>query len=243
MAFRSEGKRDQGMAEIQAKPHSSGKSAARAYLVSGLQRKSQPGSPAGQVVQRLPLQNVPYMNPAGDWTPTLDANGRASSIVATNLSLAAGHTTVPSGASNSPGVDPPSFNVLRSWGLTHPQGAPNYVRMHLLNGRLGGPGNTTANLAPGSASLNSNHSMHFEEPAIQVLNAGGTINNYTVRVAYNPPSANLVTPAGQQAWENTIQEIWGTFTYTDANGTAHPAASYNADEDPGIDTQGGWVGK
>lgn len=193
------------------------------------------------VVQRLPLSNVPHMDAGGAWTPTLDANGRAQKIVATNLKLAVGHASVPSGSFNAPSVNPSSWATLQGWNLV--SGPPYYRRMHLLSDRLGGPGNTTNNLAPGTQSLNSSHSSHFEDPAMTyVLNQGLTIDRYEVRIVYNPPSANLATVAGKAAWEDTIWEIWGEFEYTDALGKKQKGI-YNAEEDtPGLDTQANWVG-
>lgn len=199
------------------------------------------GPHSSGVVQRIALSNVPHMDPGGSWTPTTDANGRAQKIVATNLKLAPGYNSVPSGSFNAPSVDPRSWQTLHGWNLVG--GPPHYRRMHLLNDRLGGPGNDTRNLAPGTASLNSSHSSHFESPAMtDVLNQGLTITYYEVRIAYNPPSANLTSVAGKAAWEDTIWEIWGQFTYTDANNLKQ-AGHYNAEEDtPGLDTQANWVG-
>jgi hypothetical protein len=201
------------------------------------------GSHRPNVVQRIALSNAPHMHAGGAWTPTLDANGRAQKIVATNLKLAAGYASVPAGPFNAPSVNPASWATLQGWNLTHLSGPPNYVRMHLLNDRLGGPGNTTQNLAPGTASLNSSHSAHFEWPAMTyVLNQGLMIDRYEVRIAYNPASPNLVTAPGKTAWRDTIWEIWGEFEYTDAMGIKQKGI-YNAEEDtPGLDTLPNWAG-
>jgi len=194
------------------------------------------------VLQRLPLSNVPHMDAGGSWIPTLDSAGRAKKIVATNLRLATGVASVPGGPFNAPTAagNPPSWATLRAWNLVG--GPPHYRRMHLLSDRLGGPGNTANNLAPGTASLNSSHSTHFENPAMtDVLNQGHTIDRYEVEIFYNGPSPNLLTAAENVAWQNTIWEIKGEFEYD--TGTGMEVGEYNAEEDtPGLDTQPNWIG-
>jgi hypothetical protein len=114
--------------------------------------------------------------------------------------------------------------------------------MHLLNCQLGGPGNTANNLAPGTASLNSNHFRHFEEEAQGWLSQGGEIEDYIVDVSYNSPSGNLNTQAGQDAWEDTIEDIEGNFEYVHYKGKKRKIASadFSAEEDGGLDTKANW---
>ena len=176
------------------------------------------------------LSKVPHMAASGRWKPTM-SKGRVVRIDAKNLKLAPGYAKVPKGPFNVPKAKPWKWIWLAQNSLTHPHGPPSYVRMHMLNGRLGGPGNTKENLVPGSASLNSHHSTHFEEPAIRILNKGYRIKDYWVRVRYNKNSKHLVTNAGQQAWRATVDEIWGGFTYINAMGQLKPG-NFNAEEDP-----------
>lgn len=190
-------------------------------------------------VQRLALVNAAHMDPKGKWVPTVDAAGRATRVDAFNLKLAGGPGPVPSGG-NKPTVDPLGFKYLRAKELT--KRPPFYRRMHLLNGDLGGPGNSKSNLVPGSQSLNSSHIKHFEDPAMQELANGNTLSTYWVKVSYQQPSKYLKSAGAKAAWENTVDEIWGGFTYTDAMGVNH-AGAFNAEEDkPSLANKPKWKG-
>ncbi|BAU09887.1 hypothetical protein LEP3755_03630 [Leptolyngbya sp. NIES-3755] len=80
-------------------------------------------------------------------------------------------------AANSPSVAPFGWNEL--WNAGHTLGNRqghsshyNAVRMHLWNGRLGGPGNEKWNLAPGPAKINSQMSAGPETAAKNLAEAG-----------------------------------------------------------------------
>jgi hypothetical protein len=201
--------------------------------------------PAVMTLQRKALVNVPHMDPGGDWTSTTDGAGRVKRIDATNLKLAAGVNAVPKGPFNAPQAagNPPSWAALEGANLTKLRGPPHYVRMHMLNDRLGGPGNTSDNLAPGSSSLNSQHCQNFELPAMDdVLNQQLTLDTYWVEVQYQAASNSLVGPAAKAAWEDTIWAMQGGFTYTDQAGVKQ-SPNFDADEDvPGLDTMPNWAG-
>lgn len=102
-------------------------------------------------------------------------NGRAGSVEVHNLQGR------PLGAAaNSPSVEPVGWAQLRQEGYTKmapggekPVGAPyRAVRMHLFNGRLGGPGHNVLNLAPGPGKLNSQMSAQAEDPAKLLVELG-----------------------------------------------------------------------
>ena len=194
-------------------------------------------------LQRKALVNAAHMDPNGDWTPTLDGQGRVTKIVATHLALRPGHN-LPGQGHNAPSVNPTGWQWLNTNNLTHQKGPPNYVRMHLLNGQLGGPGNDKENLAPGTASLNSHHLKHFEDEAQGWLTQGGEIEKYTVEVTYNAASPNLITPAAQQAWEDTVEEITGKFEFVHYVGKKRKIGTgkFEAEENPNLDTKANWLG-
>lgn len=207
--------------------------------------QQRPLSKLSRFLQRLPLVNAAHMDPAGAWTPTLDGLGRVTKVVATHLALLPGHN-LPGQGHNSPsaGAIPNGWQWLNANNLTHPKGPPNYVRMHLLNGQLGGPGNNIQNLAPGTASLNSHHSKHLEDEAQGWLAQGGEIEKYTVKVTYNAPSPNLNTQPAQDAWEGTVEEITGKLEFVHYVGNKRKIGTGNfaAEEDPNLDTKANWLG-
>ncbi|WP_424103154.1 DUF4157 domain-containing protein [Moorena producens] len=61
---------------------------------------------------------------------------------------------------------------------------PKYVRMHLLNGKLGGSGQNPGNLAPGSSKLNSKHSTKVERILQKHVLNGNIIKSYKVTCNY-----------------------------------------------------------
>ncbi|WP_414578705.1 hypothetical protein [Anabaena sp. CCY 9402-a] len=94
----------------------------------------------------------------------------------------------------------------------------NAVRMHLWNGRLGGPGNESWNLAPGPAKVNSMMSAGPETSAKNLVEAGESIWLKT-NVSYlnNSTNANdftsVVPNRIDMAWGvmgNTASGTWGT---------------------------------
>lgn len=95
---------------------------------------------------------------------------------------------------NSPEVSPPGWTDLQNLGLTN--NAPHYKRMHLLNGQLGGHGNKTENLAPGSSDLNTAHHTEIEETLQNHVLAGGEIRTYDVFAVYRS------TPPGRLSNDN-----------------------------------------
>ncbi len=83
-------------------------------------------------------------------------------------------------AANSPSVSPFGWDEL--WNAGHTLGHRgahsshyNAVRMHLWNGRLGGPGNEKWNLAPGPAKVNSMMSAGPETSAKLLVDAGHSV--------------------------------------------------------------------
>lgn len=193
-----------------------------------------------EIVQRAALANAAHMKPYGHWSNTVDGNGRVNHIEGHDLKLETGHG-LPGAGHNAASASPLGWAWLNGK-LSFPGNPPNYVRMHLLNGQMGGPGDTTNNLAPGTASLNSHHFKNFEDEAQSWLSQGGKIQNYVVNVAYNGASANLQTPGAKAAWKNTISSMNGYFDFIHYTGGNQQVsrAQFSAVENAGLDTQANW---
>nr|WP_234392339.1 DUF4157 domain-containing protein [Streptomyces sp. WM6378] len=178
-----------------------------------------PASPAQPVVQRAWTQGTmqgddPVFQPDG---------GRAGTVRVTNL------RGIPLGdGANHPtnAGDPIGWAALLSQGLQlggqMPQGNHyNAVRMHLWNGRLGGPGNNRFNLAPGPALVNSQMSAQAENPVKDLVAYGYTVDLMT-QVTYqngpgNPLDLSTVVPnhismtwQGRKAQHATVNETWSS---------------------------------
>ena len=119
---------------------------------------------------------------------------------------------VPLGAAaNSPSASPFGWDKL--WDKGHTLGNRggnsshyNAVRMHLWNGRLGGPGNETWNLAPGPAKVNSMMSAGPEMSAKLLVEAGHTVwLRTTVGYMNDSTNANDFT----SVVPNRIDMEWG----------------------------------
>ncbi|MEV5885799.1 DUF4157 domain-containing protein [Streptomyces sp. NPDC052020] len=151
-------------------------------------------------------------------------HGRAGSVEVHNL-----HGRPLGAAANSPSVEPLGWTDLKKEGYTKgapggekPVGAPyRAVRMHLFNGRLGGPGNTVLNLAPGPGKLNSQMSAQAEDPAKLLVELGNKVwlrttvryqDNNTNSANFASVVPNLITmewgiegnPASHQRWSSSI---------------------------------------
>lgn len=201
---------------------------------------------AADVVQPKALVNAPHMDAGGSWTANTDNQNRVTKVVARDLKLKP-NKVLPGSGHNSPSnaTSPTGWAWLKQNSLTHPGNPPNYVRLHMLNGQLGGPGNDTENLAPGTGSLNIHHENHFENEAKLWLGKGGEIEKYTVQVSYQGASGSLQSNQGKAAWRNTIEDLWGSFRYVyyDNNDQRKTAdAPFSATEDAGLDAQPNWSG-
>lgn len=133
------------------------------------------------------VQRAYELNTSKDVKVTKDH--RAKEVFVTNLS---GESLW--AAANSPSVSPFGWNEL--WKAGHTLGNRsedsshyNAVRMHLWNGRLGGPGNETWNLAPGPAKINSMMSAGPEMAAKLLVDAGYEVWLHT-KVSYMNDSTN-----------------------------------------------------
>lgn len=143
---------------------------------------------------------------SGDLTLTPDGS-RAGEVLAQNLAGS------PLGmAANSPTAKPFGWNELWTAGHTLANtGANNShynaVRMHLWNGRLGGPGDEKWNLAPGPAQVNSAMSAGPEAQS-KAATAGGDFTWLRTKVTYQSPdngNANDFT----SVIPNRIEMEWG----------------------------------
>ncbi|MFF7838259.1 DUF4157 domain-containing protein [Streptomyces ossamyceticus] len=111
----------------------------------------------------------------GDDATWTDSSGRAAGVRVENVR----GTPLDKGA-NAPSVDPFGWQQLRNAGHTLASQSDNKtdynaVRMHLWNGRLGGPGNTKQNLAPGPADVNGKMSKDPETKAKNLVKSGKRI--------------------------------------------------------------------
>lgn len=121
------------------------------------------------------------------------SNGRASHVDATVYG-----ETLPAGT-NRPTVDPPGWDFL---GTKYKM--DNIVRMHLWNGRLGGPGNQTWNLAPGPSDVNLSDMAPEETNAQNALDQGHLLYLET-NIAYGHSTDNRVP---EYYYPSTIQFEW-----------------------------------
>ncbi|PZT73344.1 hypothetical protein DNK56_17840 [Streptomyces sp. AC1-42W] len=144
------------------------------------------GSASPRQAAQAPVQRATGPTPAGAPTvqravthdhPIVNSDHRAQSVEVHNI---AGKPLGPS--ANQPTVDTFGWQELRQAGHTLGNRIPgvqnshyNAVRMHLWNGRLGGPGDKTYNLAPGPAVVNSSMSAGPEMSAKNAVEQGETI--------------------------------------------------------------------
>lgn len=114
-------------------------------------------------------------------------------------------------AANSPTASPFGWQELRNAGHTLASGLDhsshyNAVRMHLINGRLGGPGDDKRNLVPGPAKINSMMSAYPETLAKGLVDAGNSVWLRT-EVTYQGNSTNAHDFTSVVA--NRIKMEWG----------------------------------
>lgn len=86
----------------------------------------------------------------------------------------------------SPTVSSPDWEHLS---LRKNVGGPYYIRGHLLNDHLGGPGHSWANLTPISGRTNTRMSAQVEEKAKAAVRSGATLR-YKVTADYSRATAN-----------------------------------------------------
>ncbi len=252
------------MARIRLPQAPSGREQASA-VSDGVQRFSQPvakapgraplptaplslARPAGVQMVWAGIRNAMWMDRAGEWEANPDMAGRASALEAKNLKLkvdAKGNPVAVGKRSNAARAKPQSWNFLRANKLSHPKGPPNYVRMHFLNGRMGGPGNDVDNLAPGSGSLNGKHSWDFEKHVWGALRNGDTINSFKIQATYQAGGGALTAPA-KTAFRDTLAKLECEATHTPA-GAAKGAKPQNlkkvtVNETANLDKAANWKG-
>ncbi len=98
----------------------------------------------------------------------------------------------------SPTVTSPDWDNLRKRNNVD---GPYYIRGHLLNDHLGGPGHSWANLAPISGRTNTRMSAQVEEKAKSAVRSGATLH-YKVSAIY--PRTDL---ANNAHWRAEIQRL------------------------------------
>ncbi|HET7487865.1 MAG TPA: hypothetical protein VFJ85_08045 [Acidimicrobiales bacterium] len=142
-------------------------------------------------------------------------------------------------AANSPTVPIFGWNDLMTKGhtLANPLAHSshyNAVRMHLMNGRLGGPGDRLWNLAPGPAPTNSQMSAGPENSAKLLVDAG-----YTVWLETKVGYMNHSTSAQDftSVVPNRIEMRWGAGTPFVGGSTWQAAIPLPVDPLQGADAQ------
>jgi len=76
-----------------------------------------------------------------------------------------------------------STKTLSKMNIRKQGGSPYYIKGHLLNENLGGPGNIWENLTPLSSKANSDHKLNFENPVKMAVN-GKLSGNSTKPLGY-----------------------------------------------------------
>ena len=151
--------------------------------------------------------------PRPKFTFNVDGSGRATEAIVEDLSA-----NRPMGS--APYHSPIGWSYLQD--ANRVQGAPYFRRLHLVNHRLGGPGQRQ-NLVPGTQSDNSTMESGFEN-AIKTLigdvpmqpNTSAVVN-MTVKVAYGHSGKKLKCKGGGTADASDFpSSITGWFTYRDA---------------------------
>lgn len=194
------------------------------------------GGPMVQMWQAL--SKVPGL--VGQWESHQFPGGFIDKVRAKGIKLAAKGGKIGTQSTNRPQGSPPSWAFLKAKNLTPPKGPPNYVRMHMLNNRLGGPG-TVDNLAPGSSSMNSRHYKDIEQTAVDEVKKGGEIHSYDIDAYYQGPSAKLKGVPAKAAWEDTLGKIVCDLDYTTAGGM-NIQVQKTIRETPKLDRNPNWKG-
>ena len=152
--------------------------------------------------------------PRPKYTFDVDSAGRAEQAVAEDLSA-----NRPIGS--APYHSPVGWTYLQA--ADHVQGAPYFRRLHLINHRLGGPGQRQ-NLVPGTQSDNSTMEVGFES-AIKTLIGDepmqpnkSAVVKMTVKVSYGHSAKKLKCKGANDDASNFPSLITGWFTYRDAPG-------------------------
>lgn len=246
------------LAQLKAYAHPSPKSSAGGWVPSPDPPKAQTQEPLSIILQRTyavtPLIQRIALVPGAFWLVNKGKNqgqynlapagGKAHTMVATGLKLAKGAGPIPNKHPSPPVVFPPSWPWLHKNKLTagkKKKGPPFYVRMHLLNDRLGGSGALVHNLAPGTVSLNNRMSKQVENRVINRINMGYTIVNYTVKLTYNAASPNLITIAGKAAWMDTVKTVKASWTFVKMAAKVKKDKKSITDK-PHRDKKPNWVG-
>jgi hypothetical protein len=174
--------------------------------------------------QSLPLSSLPMFWPAAplqmkyelcdEADVTWASDHRAKSVYAKNIK---GETL--DTAANSPSVSPFGWNELKNEGHTLANASGknshyNAVRAHLMNGRLGGPGDDVRNLAPATAQINSQMSAGPETAAKSLVDAGHTI---WLRTTLTYHSASTIATDFTAAVPNNITMEWGVVGRSDVS--------------------------
>jgi hypothetical protein len=195
--------------------------------------------PAGASMVQMwkPLVNVPWMK--GQWDTRM-VNNRVVTMKSRRLELVAG-AKIGKGVNPAVGL-PVSWPELQAWNLVHPN-PPRYVRMHMLNARLGGAGNTKANLAPGSHDLNQQHYRGVEKPLVRALEAGGQVHEYRIAARYQIGGGGLKWAKSKKAYQDTLDRLLCEATFEPKFGAAKQKLLRVLHEKSGLTKKANWKGR
>ncbi len=136
-----------------------------------------PSAEINELLDRLATATGQFMPVGAGSSPPVYGplvNGFGSSARVERLAKAPGAAGIPGGSEPTGAAAGPDWGALLR--RKHGEGT-YYIRGHLLNNHLGGPGNTWTNLTPITRSANSTMSASFEEPVkAKVLTENKTVH-------------------------------------------------------------------
>jgi hypothetical protein len=102
-----------------------------------------------------------------------------------------------------PGETPPGWGLIEATGLS---AGAEWVRLHLINDRFAGPGNTKGNLVPGTRRNNSNHLATVENPIKRLVGEQPNQSGMRGTVWYRASvTYHTSVPAG--TWTDAVKDL------------------------------------
>jgi hypothetical protein len=123
-------------------------------------------------IGKLPISAAAGTNTSIMYGPKYGHHGSSASVGYREAPFPAG--SVPMGSSTP---------VLAKANIRKQGGSPYYIKGHLLNDNLGGPGTTWDNLTPINSKANSDHKTNFENEVKMAVN-GALSGSSTTRLGY-----------------------------------------------------------
>jgi hypothetical protein len=152
---------------------------------AGAAGAADPSAEINGLLDRLATATAHFMPKIAGSTPAIYGplvNGFGSSVRVENLAKAPGASGISGGSEPTSAAGGPDWEALLR--RKHGEGS-YYIRGHLLNNHLGGPGNTWTNLTPITRSANSTMSASFEEPVKTKVLTDNKAVHFRVTASYN----------------------------------------------------------